>query len=66
MSRILICTTPVPGHVAPVSVLARRLVERGNEVVWHTGAAFAAQVEATGARHVPISHDGDWSTTSTP
>jgi MGT family glycosyltransferase len=62
MSRILICTTPVPGHVAPVAVLARRLVARGNEVVWHTGAGFAAQVEATGARHEPIRHDRDWST----
>jgi MGT family glycosyltransferase len=61
MSNILIATTPVPGHVSPVGVLARRLVARGNDVVWYTGAAFQRQVEATGARHVPISHDGDWS-----
>ena len=61
MARILIATTPVPGHVAPVAVLVRELVARGNEVVWHTGARFKAQVEATGATHAPITHAGDWS-----
>ncbi len=61
MARILVATTPVPGHVNPVATLTRRLVERGNEVVWYTGAGFAAAVEATGARHAPITHRADWS-----
>lgn len=61
MARVLIATTPVPGHVNPVSTLARRLVERGNEVVWYTGAGFAAQVDATGARHAPVTHPRDYS-----
>jgi MGT family glycosyltransferase len=61
MARILLATTPVPGHVNPVAVLARELVARGNEVVWYTGADFKTQVEATGARHRPITHDNDWS-----
>src|SRR5689334_25124820 len=64
MARILIATPPVPGHVAPVAVLARELVARGNDVVWHTGARFKAQVEATGATHAPITHAGDWSITN--
>jgi UDP:flavonoid glycosyltransferase YjiC (YdhE family) len=61
MANILLATTPVPGHVTPMAVLARRLVERGNTVVWHTGAAFADQVTATGARHVAIRSEYDWS-----
>jgi MGT family glycosyltransferase len=61
MARILLATTPVAGHVTPVAVLARRLVDRGNEVVWYTGAAFADQVTATGAHHEPIRHRHDWS-----
>ncbi len=61
MARILVATTPVPGHVNPVATLTRRLVDRGNEVVWYTGAGFAPAVEATGARHAPITHRADWS-----
>jgi MGT family glycosyltransferase len=61
MARILLATSPIPGHVAPVAVLARTLVARGNEVVWYTGAGFASQVRATGARHEPIRHRHDWS-----
>jgi UDP:flavonoid glycosyltransferase YjiC (YdhE family) len=61
MARILLATTPVPGHVTPVAVLARSLVDRGNEVVWYTGAGFADQVTATGARFEPIRHEHDWS-----
>jgi MGT family glycosyltransferase len=61
MARILLASTPVPGHVAPVAVLARRLVERGNEVVWYTGAGFVDAVRATGARPVAMTHADDWS-----
>jgi UDP:flavonoid glycosyltransferase YjiC (YdhE family) len=61
MANVLLATTPVPGHVTPMAVLARRLVERGNTVVWHTGAGFADQVTATGAFHVPIGSEHDWS-----
>ncbi len=61
MAKILITTSPIPGHVAPVTALARRLVARGNDVVWYTGARFADQVTATGAHHEPIRHPHDWS-----
>jgi UDP:flavonoid glycosyltransferase YjiC (YdhE family) len=61
MARILIATSPIPGHVAPVTALARRLVARGNDVVWYTGSGFAGQVTATGAKHEPIRHSHDWS-----
>lgn len=61
MSRFLIATTPVPGHTAPTAVLARSLVERGHEVVWYTGAAFAEPARAVGAQHVPVRPEHDWS-----
>jgi UDP:flavonoid glycosyltransferase YjiC (YdhE family) len=61
MSRFLLATTPVPGHTVPVSVLARALVERGHDVGWYTGAAFAGSVEATGATHFPVRPESDWS-----
>ena len=61
MANILLVTTPVPGHVTPMAVLASRLTARGHNVVWHTGAAFADQVVATGARHVSTQPEHDWS-----
>ncbi|HEX4215446.1 MAG TPA: glycosyltransferase [Candidatus Dormibacteraeota bacterium] len=56
MARFLISTMPASGHVNPAVPLARRLVERGHEVRWHTGTEFREQVEATGARLAPRVH----------
>lgn len=55
MTRFLIGTIPVFGHVNPALPIARKLVERGHEVWWYTGKGFQSKVEATGARYVPIS-----------
>jgi UDP:flavonoid glycosyltransferase YjiC (YdhE family) len=49
MSRILIATVPVIGHVAPFLPLARALVARGHELCWYTGAKHRPLVEGTGA-----------------
>jgi UDP:flavonoid glycosyltransferase YjiC (YdhE family) len=54
MSRILIATLPVVGHVAPILPLAAKLVERGHEVAWYTGKNFQSKIEATGARYLPM------------
>lgn len=48
--RFLLVTTPVTGHVSPVLPVARKLVERGHELLWYTSARFRAKIEATGAR----------------
>lgn len=56
MARFLISTMPASGHVNPALPLARRLVERGHEVRWHTGTEFRRQVEATGAGLAPRVH----------
>ncbi|MDX1414808.1 MAG: hypothetical protein R3293_11505 [Candidatus Promineifilaceae bacterium] len=50
MARFLLATVPSTGHLLPVLPVARRLVSRGHEVAWITGAAFAARVTQTGAR----------------
>jgi UDP:flavonoid glycosyltransferase YjiC (YdhE family) len=54
MSRFLICTLPLAGHVNPGLPIARALAARGHEVWWYTGRQFRLAIEATGARHVPM------------
>ncbi len=54
MARILICTHPATGHVNPALVITRKLVQRGHEVRFYTGAKFKTKVEAAGAQYVPM------------
>ena len=53
MSKFLICTISVIGHVSPALPIARELVERGHQVYWYTGNEFQAKVESTGAHFTP-------------
>ncbi|MEU7593313.1 glycosyltransferase [Streptomyces sp. NPDC039022] len=52
--RVLIATTPAPGHVVSMLEVARELTRRGHEVRWYTGRAFREQVERTGAHFEPM------------
>lgn len=54
MSRFLLATMPIPGHVAPIAPVARSLVSRGHEVVWYGSKFHTAGIEATGAEFRPI------------
>lgn len=54
MTRILVTTTPVTGHVRPALPLVRRLVADGHDVTWYTGAKFTGAVTAAGADHRPV------------
>ncbi|MBI1280535.1 MAG: glycosyltransferase [Anaerolineaceae bacterium] len=54
MSRILICTHPITGHVNPALVIVRKLVQRGHDVRFYTGAKFKAKVEAAGAQYIAM------------
>lgn len=54
MSRFLLCTLPLSGHVNPGVPIAQALVQRGHEVRWYTGQRFRAAIEATGARFEPM------------
>ena len=66
MTRILITTTPVTGHVRPALPLARHLVDAGHQVTWYTGSKFAGQVLATGADHRPIGAHLDYDDADLP
>lgn len=61
MTRFLIGTFAVVGHVNPVLPIVQRLIEQGHEVWLYTGHGFKEKVEATGARHVPIQRGIDYS-----
>jgi|WetSurMetagenome_2_1015567.scaffolds.fasta_scaffold00022_27 MGT family glycosyltransferase len=54
MSKILMASVPTSGHVNPGLPIARRLVERGHEVVWYCGSRFGERITATGARFAPF------------
>jgi UDP:flavonoid glycosyltransferase YjiC (YdhE family) len=56
---VVLASLPMVGHVNPLRPIARALVERGHDVRWYTGVQFAASVEATGARFLPMSADVD-------
>jgi MGT family glycosyltransferase len=60
MSRILVATVPVIGHIAPILPLARGLVARGHEVRWYSGRKYASRIEATGARFVSFARAPDY------
>jgi UDP:flavonoid glycosyltransferase YjiC (YdhE family) len=60
MTAVLFASVPVHGHVAPLLPIARRLVERGDDVVFLTGARFTDAVRATGATHVALPADADF------
>ena len=60
MSSIIIAACPVHGHVTPLLTVARGFVERGDDVRFITGAAFADRVTATGATHIALPPDADF------
>lgn len=60
MSRILMGSMQITGHVMPGLPLARKLVERGHDVWWYTGRKFAEKVALTGATFVPMSAETDY------
>lgn len=56
MARYLIAVWPADGHVNPVIPIARRLVQRGHEVVWYCSSLFQEKIERTGATFIPFTH----------
>jgi UDP:flavonoid glycosyltransferase YjiC (YdhE family) len=59
--KIVIATTPVPGHVDPMLGIARILVADDHDVVAFTGSAFGDRINAIGAafRRISASVDQD-------
>lgn len=59
MAKFLMMTGPYAGHVTPCVPIARRLVQRGHEIMWITGRRYEAKVESTGARFHPLPKESD-------
>ncbi len=53
MAKALFFSLPLHGHTNPSLPLVRELIRRGDEVIYHSSAAFADKVAQTGARYRP-------------
>ncbi|UNX54135.1 glycosyltransferase [Georgenia sp. TF02-10] len=60
MSSLLLCSTPVHGHVTPLLTVSSALVAAGHDVRFLTGARYRRAVEQTGARWVPLPAEADY------
>ncbi len=63
MSKILVATVPLTGHVQPMLLLVQSLVERGHEVTWYAAKKFAPSITKIGAHHTPMRASIDWDDT---
>lgn len=57
---VLICSTPVSGHIIPMLKIAEQLVSRGYDVCFVTGSGYRPRVEAAGASFVSVEGYGDF------
>jgi UDP:flavonoid glycosyltransferase YjiC (YdhE family) len=60
MSTFLVVSIPVLAHSTNPLPFARRLVERGHEVLWYASAAYRDQLAASGARVFPYQRAHDF------
>ncbi|PMD46297.1 glycosyltransferase family 1 protein [Hyaloscypha variabilis F] len=57
---ILICCTPIYGHLMPIRAIGKELIARGYEVTFVTGSSYRSIIESIGASFVPLSGYGDF------
>ncbi len=60
MASVLVCSSPLIGHVTPMLAVAAGLVERGHDVRFLTGRRFEEQVSRTGASFIPLPPEADF------
>ncbi|MGM7696706.1 glycosyltransferase [Microbacterium sp. A84] len=60
MNSILICSTPVHGHVTPLLAVSRHLAQQGHRVRFMTGRRYADAVRSTGAEFVALPDEADF------
>jgi UDP:flavonoid glycosyltransferase YjiC (YdhE family) len=60
MTSVLICSTPVHGHVTPLLAVAEHLVAAGHRVRFLTGARYLDAVRATGAEPIGLPSSADF------
>ncbi len=54
MSKILVASTPLLGHVSPMLAVAVSLKQRGHEVLFLTGEVFRERIEKHGIAFTPL------------
>ena len=57
--KILVCSTPVYGHVMPLRAIARSLLQKGFDVTFITGSDFQEAIESIGATFVSLEGEAD-------
>ncbi|KAE8445458.1 hypothetical protein EG329_013348 [Mollisiaceae sp. DMI_Dod_QoI] len=57
--KLLICITPVEGHVMPVRAVATGLISKGYNVMVLTGSDYKEKFEEIGATFVPLEGESD-------
>jgi UDP:flavonoid glycosyltransferase YjiC (YdhE family) len=57
---VLICSTPVSGHIIPMLAIAKQLVAREYDVCLVSGSGYRQQIEAVGASFVSVEGYGDF------
>lgn len=60
MRTYLMCSSPIHGHVSPVTAVAERLVDRGDAVSILTGRKYEAAVLRAGASFLPLPASVDY------
>lgn len=57
---VLLCSTPVHGHVTPLLAVARHLHDSGHRVRFLSGSKYREAIEATGAEFLALPADADY------
>jgi MGT family glycosyltransferase len=60
MLSVLICSTPIHGHVVPLLAVTRHLVGQGHRVRFLTGRRWKPAVEEAGAEHLALPEEADY------
>ena len=60
MSKVLLLSSPIFGHVSPMLALGRGLRRRGHEVTLLTGSKYAASVAGAGLDFLPLPPEVDY------
>ena len=57
--KLLICATPIYGHVMPIRAIAKELIARDYEVTFLCGSEYKEKIEHIGATFIPLIGDAD-------
>ena len=63
IASLILCSTPIRGHITPMLAVAAGLVRRGHSVRFLTGSRYRDQVTATGAEFAALPAEADYDDT---